>query len=175
MPFTSRVFRILESELNKNLVFSFSLVDDLRGALPPRRFSFKVWVRNNSLISMKNVRGSIAPGPAASFKATTFSVPCLGPHQQFEIARIQATRLEQTAHGLAFDRVAAVNVVGQADLSDFWFRDANRPLTYMKVAPVLSEDPGNLAIERLDRETGRRPTERRAVSGTIPLRKATNE
>jgi hypothetical protein len=152
MPFTSRVFRTLESELNKNLAFSFSLGDNLRGTMPPRCFVFKAWIRNNSLISMKNVRGSIAPGPAANFKVTTFSVPCLGPHQQFEIAKIQATRLDETAIGLAFDRVATVNVVGQADLSDFWFRDSNRGLTYIKVAPLLSEDPGEFLIERLDRQ-----------------------
>jgi hypothetical protein len=151
MPLTDRVFRAFESELVKHLTFTFTIVKrvDSSGTAKNR---FKVWMRNNSTVVLKNVRGSIGPGPAAEFKYTSFFISNLGPRKECEIAQIDAAILEPMHNRFAFDRMATVNVSGEADLSTFRFKDTGRALTYVAARiPVADEDSTPERKQQTDR------------------------
>ena len=116
MSLTDRVFGAFEAELVKHLAFSFTLVrrtDTERSS----KTMMKVWIRNNSSIDLKDVRGSISPGPAADFRVTPFYLAKLEPGQEFEVAEIDISVLEPTHNRFAYDRMATVNVSGTPDLS----------------------------------------------------------
>jgi len=139
VPFTARVFRILESELNRNLSLSYSILGNLSRPESQKirvldRFRLKVWVRNNGSLSMKNVRGVIRATELASFASTPFTILDLGPHEECAVAEIDARILRAARNGSIFEQIVTVNVIGQADLTDFWFRDS-RAVTYVKSAP----------------------------------------
>jgi hypothetical protein len=139
MPFTARVFRILEAELNAKLSFPFSIVENVtrpgaRTIRPGESFRFRVCVRNDSAIAMKNLRGAIHPTRFARFAVTPFQVDTLGPHVEVEITTLEALILQMPAGGPSFDQLATVNFVSQADLSKFSFEDRDRPLLYARPA-----------------------------------------
>jgi len=148
MPFTERIFRLLETELNKQLAYSFLISRRMNSKGSPTTV-FRVYVRNDSGITLTDVRGSISPGPAANFRLTTFRLPSLAPKQRCEIAQIEARILEPTRNRFAFDRMATVDVTAKADLSNFRFTDTNRPLTYVQTSMgqrSLSGTPGREPI-----------------------------
>jgi hypothetical protein len=100
-------------------------------------FRFTVRVRNNSMIQMKSLRGSIAPASGARFRVTAFEITSLGAHQEVEVATIDARTADGVTVGSVLDRIATVTVAGQADLSDFWFRDQGRALSFAQPSPRL--------------------------------------
>jgi len=140
MSTSSRVFRLMEAELNRSLAFSFSIVGQERltnGAgqvVLPERFRFKVWVRNNSGLAIQKVIGSITPSIAATFDSTTFRIPHLGPRQHREVAEIAAIRGAVAIDRHTLNRVAAISVKCEVDLSGFRFTDTYRPLPYEQPA-----------------------------------------
>jgi hypothetical protein len=173
MPFTARVFGLLESELRRHVTFSFT-VDETghlatRSLRPGDRVSLRVWARNNSAIAMKNIRGAIRPTPFAQFDATPYGLPSLAPNEEREIARIEAVILETPREGFVLDHLATLNVAGQADLSEFWFRDVGRPLAFAH-APIAVSDETTVAASG-GRAPARRPSERpkpwTATAGTF--------
>lgn len=125
MPFTARIYRTLESELNRRLSFSYELVG-------PRNAStllIRVCMRNDSGIRLGNIRGTIAPLSSVRFEPTAFSLPGLGPGEQVEIVQIRAMARTNLNDPAMLDRVATIEVTCQADLSSFSFH-GSRPLTY---------------------------------------------
>jgi hypothetical protein len=144
------------------VTFSFT-VDDAgrlatRSLRPGDRVSLRVWARNNSAIAMKNIRGAIRPTPFAQFDPTPYGLPSLAPNEEREIARLDAVILEIPREGFVLDHLATLNVAGQADLSEFWFRDVGRPLPFAH-APIAPAGADAAAA------TGSRST-RRALDRT---------
>jgi hypothetical protein len=136
VPFANRVYSLLESELRKNLTFSFSIVENLsrptsRQIRPLDRFRIKIWVRNDSALDLRSIRGVIRPTAAAEFSSVAFEVSNLAPRAQREIAVIEATLIEVRPSPLVFNQLATVSVNAQPDLSNFCFRDTSRPLTFV--------------------------------------------
>ena len=153
MALTDRVFGAFEAELVKHLAFSFTLVRRT-GTTRSSRTMMKVWVRNNSSIDLKDVRGSVSPGPAASFRVTPFYLATLGPSDEFEVAEIEIEVLEPIHNRFAYDRMATVNISGTPDLSRFRVRGGALGLTHVAAGvPLsdLSETDGPRRPERYDR------------------------
>lgn len=153
MSLTDRVFGAFEAEFVKHLAFSFTLVRRAGSARSPRTI-MKVWIRNNSSIELKDVRGSISPGPAASFRVTPFYLATLGPADEFEVGEIEITVLEPTHNRFAYDRMATVNVSGTPDLARFRVRGSALGLTHVATGDSLSSTTENetaLRPERFDR------------------------
>jgi hypothetical protein len=155
MSLTDRVFGAFENELVRHLAFSFTLVRRVDPTGAPSTL-MKVWMRNNSSINLLDLRGSISPGPAASFRHTPFYLASLAPGAEYEVAGIHMKILEPTHNRFAYDRMATVNVSGTPDLSRFRFKDTARGMTHVATAIPLSSDP------RSDRggalSTSRRPS-----------------
>lgn len=171
MPFTARVFGLLESELRRHVTFSFTLDESTgvvtRSPRPGDRVSLRVWARNNSAIAMKNIRGAIRPTPYAQFGAVPYGLPSLAPNEEREIARIDAIVLEAPREGFVLDHLATLNVAGQADLSEFWFRDVGRPLAFAHAPAAAAAGPEpSLAAGGSSRRTGRRPLSRSSAGWT---------
>jgi hypothetical protein len=147
MSLTDRVFGAFEAELVKHLAFSFSLVrrTDLERST---KTIMKVWIRNNSSIDLKDVRGSISPGPAAGFRVTPFYLANLGPGEEFEVAGIDVELLEPAHDRMAYDRMATVNVSGTPDLTGFRVRGSAMGLTHVATGIPLSSAPERIAATR---------------------------
>ena len=136
----SRIFGILEMELSQQLSFCFSIDENLSrpGSTTIRRqdrFLFSVWVRNDSAIPLRNVRGTIHPTPLASFDPTTFEIAELPPAGRRKLASgILAEIIRAGAKGcVRFHLIGHVTVSTTADLSQFRF-EKSRPLTYVQSA-----------------------------------------
>jgi hypothetical protein len=134
---------MLEIELNKSLTFSYSIVGNLSQPESRRihlldRFRFKVWVRNNGSLPMRNIRGVIRGTDLVSFTSTPFAVLLLGPYEEREVAQIDTRILRAAERGSVFDQLATVNLQGQPDLSEFYFRDS-RTLTYVQPSQGTAE------------------------------------
>ena len=171
MAFTARVFSLLESELRRHVTFSFTIDESARRVTrsprPGDRVSLRVWARNNSAISMKNIRGAIRPTPYAQFSPIPYGLPSLAPNEEAEIARIEAIVLETPREGFVLDHMATVNVAGQADLSEFWFRDVGRPLAFAHApAAAVGAEPALAAGE--SRRPGGRGARERSSAGWTP-------
>ena len=167
MPFSARIFRNLETELNRQLAFTFCLVRGNEPIEPGERFRVAVSIRNNSSVALKNVRGVLRPGTQVIFRNTSFNLASLGAHEQCEVAQMDVRRHEQPGERrFSLEEFATINVTGQADLSDFWFRDSGRPLTYARptisAGVPLSGAPERLA-SRLDDSMNRRRFEGRSI------------
>jgi hypothetical protein len=146
--------------LRKRLYFSFSIVSNLsrpgsRSIRPLDRFRVKVWVRNDSGLALKRIRGAVRSTLIAEFSEISFDMPALAVGEQREIAELEMVLLETRANPFVFDRVATVSVAAQADLSDFCFREASRPLTYVHeasapgaIAPALQRIPSHASTPR---------------------------
>ncbi len=130
MPFTARVFRILEQELNKHLSFSFSIAGGYGKGRSGDPFRVTVRVRNDSALTLKNLRGSIRPSSEAVFRTRSFKLRSLRPQEEATIGELRVQLKEHSDDIGGLDRIGAVNVVAEADLSSFVFRDVGRPLTY---------------------------------------------
>ncbi len=165
MPFTARVFRILEQELNKHLSFSFSIAGGYGKGRSGDPFRVTVRVRNDSALTLKNLRGSIRPSSEAVFKTSSFKLGSLRPQEETTIAELRVQLKEHSDDIGGLDRIGAVNVVAEADLSSFVFRDVGRRLTYAE-APIgiaPSTETSGPAVERTfeSNARGRSATARR--------------
>lgn len=164
MPFANRFYGMLASELRKRLYFSFSIVSNLsrpgsRSIRPLDRFRVKVWVRNDSGLALKRIRGAVRSTLIAEFSEVSFDMPTLAVGEQREIAEIEMVLLETRENPFVFDQVATVSVAAQADLSDFCFREASRPLTFVHEASTAAAD--DTQLQRIPSHTiarRRRPT-----------------
>jgi len=150
MSLTDRVFGAFEAELVKHLAFSFALVRRTDLARSTKRV-MKVWIRNNSSIDLKDVRGSISPGPAAGFRVTPFYLASLEPGDELEVAEIEISLLEPTHSRFAYDRMATVNVSGTPDLSLFRVRGSALGLTHVATGVPLSSPSESDAPRRSKR------------------------
>lgn len=149
MPFTARLFQLLEAELNRHLSFTLSIEKNLENPGSRRirlhqRFRCRVSIRNNCSIALTQVRGMISATPFAEFRSAAFALPRLEAHEERELARIDVILLEAPPRGSVFDQIATVNVAAQADLSAFQFSDKGRPLTYAQPTATsrATERPG---------------------------------
>jgi hypothetical protein len=136
----SRIFGILDMELSRRLSFCFSIDENLTrpGSTTIRRkdrFRFSVWVRNDSAIPLRNVRGTIHPTALASFESTCFEIAELPPACRRRLASgIEAEIIRGGAKGcVRFHLIGEVTVSTSADLSRFRF-EKSRPLTYVQSA-----------------------------------------
>ena len=150
MSLTDRVFGAFEAELVKHLAFSFSLVRRTDAARSSKTI-MKVWIRNNSSIDLKDVRGSISPGPAADFRVTPFYLANLGPGDEAEVAGIDVNVLEPTHDRTAYDRMATVNVSATPDLTGFRIRGGAMELTHVATGIPLSDAPERGTPRRANR------------------------
>jgi hypothetical protein len=150
MSLTDRVFGAFEAELVKHLAFNFTLVRRSDLDRSTKRV-MKVWIRNNSSIDLKDVRGSISPGPAAGFRVTPFYLATLAPGDEFEVAEIEISLLEPTHSRFAYDRMATLNVSGTPDLSRFRFRGSALGLTHVAAGTPLSSSSDADFPRRLER------------------------
>ncbi len=173
MPFTARVFRILEQELNKHLSFSFSIAGGYGKGRSGDAFRVTVRVRNDSALTLKNLRGSIRPSSEAVFRTTSFKLGSLRPQEEVTIAELRVQLKEHSDDIGGLDRIGAVNVVAEADLSSFVFRDVARPLTFAEspigIAP--NARPAGPGLERTGESNarGRSSATERHWPGAIAL------
>lgn len=150
MSLTDRVFGAFEAELVKHLAFSFSLVRRADSTCSNKTV-MKVWIRNNSSIDLKDVRGSISPGPAAGFRVTPFYLPALGPGDELEVTEIEISLHEPTHARAAYDRMATVNVSATPDLSRFRIRGSAIGLTHVATGVPLSGATEPVSRQRFER------------------------
>jgi hypothetical protein len=162
MASTSRVFRLVEGELAKNLELFYSIVGDPlrhgKGQIRlPKRFTLEAWARNDSPVVLRDIRGAITPAAAASFAPTSFRVERLEPREQRRIARVEVRLRDAHGDAATLDRVAAISVVAYAVLSDVRFQDTYRTLGFAQPAASVATPPALVparpwpATEREDR------------------------
>ena len=90
MALSHRMLSLLESELNKLVVFSYDVVRRLNGSGSQRTF-LRVWMRNDAPLALSDLRGLISPsGTGEMFESTLFDVNSLTPGREVEIALISA-------------------------------------------------------------------------------------
>ncbi len=148
MPNIPQILGMLETELSKQLVVSYTLKKNLSRRrsevlLPDDRFVFVAHLRNNSGIVIKNIRGSIAPTPFTDFRITKFDVRELQPGQESELAVVRARVTCGFQHGSVLDDIGTATLKAAADLSSLQFEEWDKPL--IQIRPAV---PGLLARPR---------------------------
>jgi len=133
MSFTSKIFGMLEAELDSNLSFVFRIASNLtnpgsKEVKPHDTIRVKVLVRNSSDLPLILVQGTIQPALVAEFRPTSFSISNLPPHQLQEIAQIKV-RVGAWGEGQLLDDIGTVTVAANADLSGLQFQEWDKPLT----------------------------------------------
>lgn len=186
---TDRVFRILESELNKNLAFTYTIVErqepgTRRVIRAGQQFTIEVRVRNDASLTMTDVRGAIRPTAFASFEQTTFRLDRLPGGTTQTVARIRMTIDQAPERGYVFDELLSVTLNARADLSRFRFHDTNRQIRYAQSTSSLDgerpplrtarvtvpERPGTIPLASDVSAPSRRPPARRRSRGAGFLR-----
>jgi len=133
MSFTSKIFGMLEAELDSKLSFVFRIASNLTNpgskvVKPHDTIRVKVLVRNGSDLPLTLVQGTIQPSLVAEFRPTSFSVSNLPPHQLQEVAQIKV-RVGPWGERQLLDDIGTVSVAANADLSGLQFQEWNKPLT----------------------------------------------
>ncbi len=142
MPGIPRILAMLETELSKQLVVSYTLKENLsrqrsKALLPNDRFVFVSHLRNNSSIAIKNVRGSIAPTQFTDFRIAKFDVRELQPGQESELAVVHARVTCGSQHGSVLNGIGTVTLTATADLSSLQFQEWDKPL--IQIRPAAQE------------------------------------
>ena len=152
MPNIPQVLAMLETALSKQLVVSYTLKKNLsrqgsEDLLPDDRFVFVSHLRNNSSITIKDVRGSIAPTPFTAFRITKFNVRELQPGQEIELAVVYARVTGGSRHGSVLNDIGTVTLVANADLSNLQFQEWDKPLIQIRpTAQEVSPSPPSLFV-----------------------------
>ncbi|MDH3627559.1 MAG: hypothetical protein OEV00_14175 [Acidobacteriota bacterium] len=133
MAFTARIFGVLEEELDRHLLSGFELVrhHTRTGATtlqPQDEATVAVWIRNDSGITLRGVRGEIVAGPGVRFNRQRFSVGRLRSHLEVRVVEFQIHVVETESSLLLVDRIGVVHLEASADLSEFRFRSGPNPV-----------------------------------------------
>ncbi len=164
MPRIPQILAMLETELSKQLVVSYSLKERLspqrsRLLLPDDTFVFVCRLRNNSSITIKDVRGSIAPTRFTDFRIRQFGLRELRPGQESELAVVQARVTCDFRHGSVMNDIGTVTLTAAADLSSVRFQESDRPLIQIRpAAQEISARPRSRVVRRRVRGIPRLPT-----------------
>ncbi len=139
---TPQTLGMLEMELSKQLVVSYTLKENLSrrrstDLLPDDDFVFVSHLRNNSNIVIKNIRGSIAPTQFTEFRIARFDVRELEPGQESQLAVVHARVTRGSRHGSVVDNIGSVTLTAAADLSILRFREWNKPL--IRIRPAVQK------------------------------------
>jgi hypothetical protein len=140
---TARIFDLLESELGRHLVASFTLHEPEDGSAAsvrsPGRLVVDVRISNHSALPLKDVRGVIAPAPRARFRPTPFALSRLMPRQVRIVATIEVGWIGDRARAL--DELGHVSLRAAADLSDLQYQAWDRPLVHEVASRSAVDDP----------------------------------
>jgi len=128
-----QILAMLETELSKQLVFSYNLEENLgrrqsRILLPGDRFLFAAYVRNDSIIPLKDVRGTISPTRSTGFPVTKFRLRELPAGQERRLCVVWARVTGPLQHEPVLNDVGTVTLAATADLSQLQFQERNKPL-----------------------------------------------
>jgi len=135
----SRVFGILDLELNRHLSFAFSIEENLTRpgstwVRPGDRFRFRVWAINDSAIPLKSLNGTVSPTNFTHFDKTTFVLPQLAPKRRKLVGSIEATVVPRFGRSeLRVDQIGRVRATSSVDLSRFRI-ETSGALTFIKSA-----------------------------------------
>ena len=135
----SRVFGILDLELNQHLSFAFSIQENVTRpgsswVRPGDRFYFLVWAINNSAIPLKSLQGTVNQTTFTQFETASFVLSQLGPNKRKRVAFIEATAVARFGKsGLRVDQIGRVQASSSVDLSRFRI-ETSGSLTYIKSA-----------------------------------------
>ena len=159
-----QILCMLETELSKQLVVSYTLKENLsrrrsKVLLPDDRFVFVSHLRNNSSIAIKDVRGSIAPTQFTDFRIAKFDVSELQPGQESELAVVHARVTCGSQHGSVLNDIGTVTLTAAADLSSLQFQEADKALIQIRpAAQEISARPGSRVVRRRVRGIPLSPT-----------------
>ena len=130
MPNIPQILGLLGTELSKQLVVSYTVKE----SLPNDEFVFVSFLRNNSSMAIKNIRGSIAPTQCTDFPVTQFVVRDLQPGQENELAVVHARMRRGSQYGSVLDDIGRVTLTAAADLSSLQFQERDKPLIHSRSA-----------------------------------------
>jgi hypothetical protein len=155
MSMSCRLFQVLETELNRLVVFNYKIARRMNGEESPRT-ALRLWLRNDAPVALSNLHGAIVPCSTARFARTPFRVPTLRPGEEVEIARIQAEILALEGESLTPGQLAEVSFSSEVDLTGFRFADRAHPVSYAERAALWEQrrQPREGRTESLD---ARRP------------------
>ena len=133
MPNIPQILGLLGTELSKQLVVSYTLKEPHD---PPNdEFVFLTYLRNNSSMAIKNIRGSITPTRFADFPLAQFAVRDLRPGQESMLAVVHARLRCGSRHDSVLDDIGRVSLTAAADLSSLQFRERDKPL--IRIRPAI--------------------------------------
>ena len=164
MPSIPQILAMLETELSKHLVVSYTLQEHLspqrsKMLLPDDTFVFVTRLRNNSSIAIKDVCGSIAPTRFTDFRIRNFGLRELQPGQESELAVVQARVTCNFRHGSVMNDIGRVTLTAAADLSNVQLQELGRPLIQIRpAAQEISARPRSRVVRRRVRGIPRSPT-----------------
>jgi len=161
MAMTSRLFQVLENELNRLVVFSYKIARRMDGGESPRT-ALRLWLRNDAPVALRNLHGAIVPCATARFARTPFRVPTLRPGEEVEIARIQAEIRGVEDGRFTLGQLAEVSFSSEVDLAGFCFADRARPVSYAQRTASWEQ-------RRHPRPTGRAEPRDAVQPRSIPL------
>ena len=144
MPYTSRIFGMLELELSKHLSFSFcgsngEPLVECKALRVQDGFEFTIWARNDTGFPFKGIRGTIAPTQYARFASVDFNVPVLEALESVPLATIQGVILALPPGRTVLDHIATVSISAAADLSSIVFQEWDKPVLFAQPSATPSD------------------------------------
>lgn len=133
MAFTATIFAVLEKELGRHWLARFELLEHhtrpgAQTLQPGDEATISVWLRNDSGLTLRGVRGEIVASNAVRFERYRFSLGRLRSHVEVRVAEIRVLVGECDGGTILVDQVGNVRLTASADLSEFRFDGGSKAI-----------------------------------------------